>query len=222
MIRVWFSSLFVACLALLAGPATLFADSDAPDFNEVYGLVREHVQGMTDADLNRAAVQGLVSALAPKICLITNGFPANPSVEGSPLIRSNLFDGDMAYLRVGRVAEGLAQAVRGACDRLGATNKLKGLILDLRYADGDDYAAAAAVADLFLKKERPLLNWGDGLVRSKEKDDAINLPVAGLGNGQTDRPAQALAAGLRETATGVGLADRRAGHGLRSHAVALT
>jgi C-terminal processing protease CtpA/Prc len=86
--------------------------------------------------------------------------------------------------------------------------------LDLRYAGGDDYAAAAAAADLFVKKDQPLLNWGIGIVRSKEKSDAIALPVAVLVNRQTAGAAEALAAALRETGSGLILGGRTAGQAM--------
>src|SRR5207237_8535096 len=80
-----------------------------------------------------------------------------------------------------------------------------------RYAEGYDDAAAAAVADLFISKERPLLNWGSGSSRAKEKADALRLPVAVLVNHQTSGAAEALAAVIRETGTGLILGSRTAG-----------
>jgi len=79
---------------------------------------------------------------------------------------------------------------------------------------GDDYAAAAATADLFVKKELPLLNWGSGMVQSKEKTDAIALPVAVLVNRQTAGAAEALAAALRATGAGLILGSRTAGQAM--------
>ena len=125
-----------------------------------------------------------------------------------------MLDGDILYVRVGRVGDGLANAISAACSKPGTTNKLKGVALDLRYAGGDDYAAAAAAADLFVKKEQPLLNWGSGMVRSKEKSDAISLPVAVLVNRQTAGAAEALAAALRETGAGLVLGGRTAGQAM--------
>ena len=154
--------------------------NEPSDFKEIYDLIRAHAAGLSEADLNQAAVRGLVSALAPKVTLITN--VASSSTPASPIIKSNLFDDEIAYLRVGRVADGLAQQVADACETWGASNKVKGIVLDLRYSRGNDYAAAAATADLFLKKERPLLNWGNGIVKSKEKKEAVSLPVAALVN----------------------------------------
>ncbi|MCX6928420.1 MAG: S41 family peptidase [Verrucomicrobia bacterium] len=84
----------------------------------------------------------------------------------------------------------------------------------MRYAAGDDYASAAAAAELFQKKEKPLLNWGNGMVRSKDRSDAISLPVAVLVNAQTVGAAEALAAVLRETGAGLILGSRTAGQAM--------
>jgi hypothetical protein len=158
-------------------------------------------------------VKGLLSALAPRVTLVTNDLQGtNP--PGPPVLRSNLFDGDIAYVRIGRVAKGLPEAVRAACDQVKGTNRLKGLVLDLRYAGGDDYASAAGVVDLFLKKEQPLLNWGSGVVRSKAKKDAITVPVAALINRETKAAAEALAATVRQTGVGLVLGGRTAGEAM--------
>jgi hypothetical protein len=181
----------------------------------VYGLLREHLAGVGEAELNRAAVQGLLAALGPRAALLTNGAPAKAEAEDVPLLdKSNVFEDNLAYVRVGRVGPGLAEAVRGACRKLGATNQLKGLALDLRFAAGTDYAAAAATCDLFLSKERPLLNWGAGLTQSKPKNDALTTPVAVLVNQRTAGAAEALAAVLRQTGTGLILGSRTAGEAM--------
>jgi C-terminal processing protease CtpA/Prc len=126
--------------------------------------------------------------------------------------KSSLFDGPIAYIRVSRVAEGLDQALRQSWQALAATNKLSGMVMDLRYANGTDYAAAAAAtADLFVKKEQPLFDWGQGMVRTKEKTESISTPLAVLVNQQTAAAAEALAAALRETGAGLILGSRTAG-----------
>jgi C-terminal processing protease CtpA/Prc len=203
-------------LLLLSVPANLRAETtnEPPDFKEVYELVRDHLGGVSEADLNRAAVKGLVTALAPKVELVTNGPSEETSVSSQPVLKTGLFDGDIAYVRIGRVAEWLPQAIHSAYDALGATNKLKGLVLDLRYTGGDDYSAAASVADLFLKKEQPLLNWGNGVIRSTEKTDALTLPVAVLVNRRTKEAAEALAAVMRQAGIGLILGGKTAGQAM--------
>jgi hypothetical protein len=189
------------------------ATNETPDFREVYDLIRAHAAGVSDAELNRAAVQGLLAALGPKASLV-NGAPTNAPAETPLVSQTRLFDGNLAYLRVARVGDGLAKEVNGKCQQLNSTNKLKGVVLDLRYADGTDYAAAAATADLFSAKSEPLLNWGSGMVSSHEKTNSIRAPVAVLVNRETARAAEALTALLRQTGAGLILGGRTAGQAL--------
>ena len=65
---------------------------------------------------------------------------------------------------------------------LAATNKIIGTVLDLRFADGDDLAAAKAAADLFAAKK---------------------LPLAILVNSETRGAAAALATDLRAARDGL-------------------
>jgi C-terminal processing protease CtpA/Prc len=192
------------------------ATNTAPPFNEVYELIRAHLGGVSESELNRAAVQGLVSSLSPKVMLIANNAAGQESMPKALVTKANVFEDDIGYLRIGRVDEGLAKSVQDGYDRLASTNKLKGLVLDLRFSNGSDYAAAAGVTDLFLKKEKPLLDWGDGVVRSKEKAEAIGVPVAVLVNRKTSAAAEALAASMRQSGTGLLLGGRTAGHAMIS------
>ena len=220
MIRIGIRSLLTVWLVLVGAQPGLLWDRQrpksaaGPDFKEVYDLVRAHLAGMSEAQLNQAAVQALVSGLGPRVSLVTNGAAAKARAEAPLVSKSSLFDGEIAYVRVERVGDGLANAVREACKKLAGTNKLEGVILDLRYAAGDDYASAAATAELFIKKGQPLLDWGTGMVRSKDKSDAISLPVAVLVNRQTAGAAEALAAVLRETGSGLILGNRTAGRAM--------
>jgi len=201
---------------LFGGMERLNADivtNEAPDFKEVYDLIRQHVAGLSEAELNRAAVQGLVNALGTKVMLLTNDATDSSGAE-SPMVRSNLFEGDIAYLRIKRVATGLDQQIRDVCHVSNGTNKFKGLVLDLRYSTGDDYLAAASTADLFVKKEQTLLFWGTKPVQSKEKKDAIMIPVAVLVNKQTAGAPEALAAIMRQTGAGLVLGSVTAGRAM--------
>jgi hypothetical protein len=188
--------------------------NEAPDFKEVYDVVRAHLGGMSEDELNRKAARGLVTALSPLVSLVSNGNRTSGESEGPTLLQTNIFDGDIAYLRIKRVDDSLAKAVASACERFRSTNKLRGVVLDLRYAGGDDYAAAAATADLFVSKPRALLDWGNGTVKAKEKPDAINAPVAVLVNHETVGAAEALAAVLRQAAAALILGSTTAGQAM--------
>jgi hypothetical protein len=183
----------------------------ATDFKEVYGLIHDHLEGVTEAELNRAAVQGLVSELGPRVSLVGNDSVAESSK--ALVSKTNLFDGGLAYVRVGHVSEGLGKAVGAACRGLIGTNKLNGVVIDLRNVGGDDYQAAANTADLFVKTEQPLLDWGQGMVRSAPKD-GLGVPATVLVNRQTVGAAEALAAVLREAGAGLVLGGRTAGQAM--------
>jgi hypothetical protein len=215
MTRLGIRSLATALLAGFSSIANLRAETaaQAPDFKEVYDLVAAHLSGMSQADLNRTSVQALVSALSPRVSL-AGGQDAAAGAGAQPVSKASLFDDQVAYLRIGRVSGGLADALREAYQKLTGTNKLNGLVLDLRYAGGDEYAAAAGAADLFVKKERPLLDWGNGVARSKEKPATLTAPVAVLMNRQTTGAAEALAAVLRDAGAGLLVGARTAGQAM--------
>jgi hypothetical protein len=212
--RLFFLSAGV--LALWASPCISSADTrgGSPDFQEVYDLVKAHAVGLSPADLNEAAVHGLLASLGPKASLVTNGEPATVSKGEASVAKAEVFAGNINYVRITRVESGLNDLVAGAFRRLSATNQPGGLILDLRYASGNDYVAAAATADLFLAKAQPLLNWGNGSASSHDKTNAIQLPLAILVNGQTSAAAEALAAVLRSSGAGLLLGSKTAGEAM--------
>ncbi len=171
-------------------------------FQEAYSLILTNLPGMTAADLDRTAMKALVSALSPRVRLVGPG-ESNTAAMGPAIAKTALHDGEIGYVRVARVGQDFDGELRSACERLLLTNKLQGLVLDLRYAKGQSYPAVVGAADLFLKRERPLLDWGRGMVASKEKTNAFGFPVALLVNGETSGSAEAVAAVFR--ASGIGL-----------------
>jgi hypothetical protein len=210
------SALLSLCgtLALSAGldVTDAAATNDIPDYNEVYNLIRMHAAGLTKTELDQAAVRGLISALGQKVSLVSsNGTPATAAQEGALIARTNLFGNKIAYLRVARVGEDLARVLRETYRAVAGTNQLNGLVLDLRYTDGADYAAAVAAADLFVKREQPLLDWGTGMVKSTEKSEVLATPIAVLVNEHTVGAAEALAAMLRITDAALILGSRTGG-----------
>ena len=80
-----------------------------------------------------------------------------------------------------------------------------------RSASGEDYAASAAAAELFFARERPLIDWGDGMKRSKAKDNALLKPLTVLINHQTSGAAEAFAGMLREGDLGLLIGTNTAG-----------
>jgi hypothetical protein len=203
------------------GTSPAATSNNPPDFKEVYDLVRAHLPAATDADLDAAAAKGLVAALGPRVSLVSQNASTKAASEGDLLSRAGVFDRDIVFLRVRQITAGLDERVRDTYSAIAATNKLKGVVLDLRFTGGDDYAAAAAVADLFISKTRPLLNWGQGAVPSKEKDEPLASTVVVLVNRETAAAAEALAAVLREAGAALILGHRTAGQAMIAQEFAL-
>jgi len=97
-------------------------------------------------------------------------------------VKSGILESNVAYFRVSHIAVGVADEIGAANRALTAANEIAGTILDLRFADGDDTAAATATANLFAGKK---------------------LPLAILVNDRTHGAALALATALRQNRAGL-------------------
>jgi C-terminal processing protease CtpA/Prc len=100
-------------------------------------------------------------------------------------------------------------------------NRIKGLVIDLRFAGGKDYAAAVAVANRFFGEEQPLVDWGEGWKKSTAKTNAILLPTAVLVNRKTTGAAEALAGMLRHREVGLLIGTNTAGEASMTREFAL-
>jgi hypothetical protein len=186
----------VLAAALVTGPAG--TTGEPISFPEVFDLIRANLVGVKEAELSQAAALGLIKQLGPQVTLIDDSSPKPVGQDGANF-SVTVLDGAYAYVRVGDVAAGLDRKFVESFDRLRLTNRLKGLVLDLRFAGGRDYAAAVAFADQFFGSEQPLADWGEGLRKSTDKTNAVTIPVAVIVNQKTRGPAEVVAGILRHT-----------------------
>jgi C-terminal processing protease CtpA/Prc len=185
--------------------------ADTADFKEIYDLLRANAGAVSETELNQAAVEGLLARLDSRVWLINPSKTSNAEMNIVPVSSNAIFDESYGYVRIARVGPQLPEAFSAALENLSATNKLKGLVIDLRYANGSDYAAAGKVADRFLGSEQPLLDWGNGVAKSTDKTNAFRQPVAILVNHFTSGAAEALAAVLRNKDVGLLIGTNTAG-----------
>ena len=189
---------------ILAGATSMVRSAETPpDFKEVYDLLKANLAGADEAQLNRAAALGLIAKLEPRVKLVSGDDASEPGTNQPLVVRAAVLDGAFAYLRVRGFAPGLELQFNEAYQRLAASNRLKGVVVDLRFAGGTDYAAAAALAEWFVAGEKPLLDWGAGMKSSSGKISPIALPLTVLLNKETSGAAEAFAGVLRQASTGV-------------------
>ena len=173
------------------------------DFKEVFEVIRTNLPGVTEPELNHAAARGLIAQLRSKVTLIAEQQSTNSALTNVAGVRTLVFDKFYGYVRPGQVTAGADKKFGEALAGLSKTNRLKGLVLDLRFSGGEDYGAAGAIADRFFEGEQPLIDYGDGLKKSTAKEDALKVPVAILVNGKTAGASEALSGILRNNEVGL-------------------
>ncbi len=179
-------TLAFALLLATDGLVRAGATNTAPDFKEVHDLLRTNLAGATDENLNRAAVEGLLSGFPGRVSLVS-GAADGPAIPqgGTTSSKSAILEDDVVYLRAGCVAGNLAGELSAEFHALAATNKVAGVVLDLRFAGGDDAASAQATVDWFASEK------------------AVAGPLIVLVNGETGGAAETLAAALRDAGRGL-------------------
>ena len=193
--------LLAACLALPL--TTAAATSTPPKFQEVLDLVRTNLGGLTPTEFERAALDAFLSQLDGRVLLDAKTSPVAATPTGPAVSKSAVFDGIFGYVRLSHVGPKLEDAVAAEFTKLGGAEKLRGLILDLRYAGGVDQKAAARAADRFIATDRVLLTVEGEVLRATTKTNAIQLPTAILVNRNTSGAAEVLAALLRQNQVGL-------------------
>ena len=125
-------------------------------FQEVFDVVRSNLTEVSEADLNRAAIEGFLKELGPRVSLATTH--PSPTTATNLLGETNVFEETYALVRIARVESGLDQSFRAALNQLQTGRQLRGLVIDLRFAEGQDYRDRY---DVFpeLHHLSPNINW---------------------------------------------------------------
>ena len=193
------ASLLALTLIVPASSPAEDATEHRLDFKEVYELLKTQLSDFDEASMSDVAARGLIQELRPRVRLLDQEETPGAAGDSEPTLDGRVFDDAFGYVQLSHLSTPLAKAFDLALSGMKETNRLKGLILDLRFSNGTDYKAAANVADRFLATAQPLADWGNGLIRSTEKSDAIEQPVAVLVNAETAGAAELLAGILRES-----------------------
>ena len=75
------------------------------ELEELLGVLRSNLSGVQESELTRAAAEGLVEKLGPRVMLMRND--AAPGMSNGAPVMASLFDGAYGYLRVGRFGTGV-------------------------------------------------------------------------------------------------------------------
>lgn len=155
---------------------------------------------ITETELNRATVQGLMTRLPNGVKLLPNRESA-PTEAPTPLY-SEILDGHIGYLRLGSLNSTNLQAMDKSLSNF-TGKKMDALVVDLRASSGtNDFAVAAEFAKRFCPKSKPLFTLRKPAARqdrvfNSDRDPAFHGLIMVLADGDTAGGAEAVAAALR-------------------------
>ncbi|MEO8352752.1 MAG: S41 family peptidase [Chthoniobacteraceae bacterium] len=191
-----------------APPKTVREAVDAlpeADLKEFLNVVRDHyIAGseLTDIEVLRATVQGLLDRLSPGASILPPS-PASPD-EASPF-RSEIIDGKVGYLRLGALSADHLGELDAALQTI-TSRPLGSVILDLRDTPaGSDFDLAAKVCERFCVKGKVLFtvkrpNAGQEMILTSKEDPRFAGVLVVLVDANTAGAAEVIAAVLRTQA----------------------
>lgn len=199
--------LFVAVSMPLLG-----AQNKPLNMEEVLSVIRTNMVDITPEELGHNAALGLIRQLGTKVQLVQDGTNASSQVEHpDPVSKATVYEGRFGYIRIKTVEAPLTNEFRRRLSQLLSSNEIAGLVIDLRFAQGTNYDAAAAVADEFVSGRGSLVKLGDRQLSANAQPTDINKPLAVLVNSNTRAAAEALAGILRESAAALVIGNKTAG-----------
>jgi hypothetical protein len=179
-------------------------DSLSPgDLQAVITLLKSNFttpDAITDTELNRATVEGLMARLPRGVMLLPNKESA--PLETPSAFYSDVLDDHIGYLRLGSLNGANLQDMDKSLDNF-AAKKVDALIIDLRSSQGtNDFAVAAEFAKRFCLKGKTLLTLRKPAARqdrvfSSDRDPTFQGLIMVLADGDTSGAAEAVASALR-------------------------
>ena len=172
------------------------------DLQAVIALLKSNFtnpDAITDTELNRATIQGLMVRLPHGVMLLPNRESA--SMEAPVAFYSEILDGHIGYVRLGSLNSANLQAL-DKCLSSFATKKVDALVIDLRASQAtNDFAMAAEFAKRFCPKGKALFTLRKPAARqdrvfNSDRDLAFRGLIMVLTDGDTAGAAEALADAL--------------------------
>lgn len=197
-----------APVAKPAPPQTLREAVDAlppADLKEFLNVLREHYIGaekLTEVEISRATVQGLLERVAPGAALLPP--PTQTPDEQSPF-RSEILEDKIGYLRLGALTADHIGELDTVLQTI-AARPLNAAILDIRATPpGSDFELAAKVCERFCPKGRVLFtvkrpNAGQEMILTSKEDPRFKGVLVVLVDSDTSGAGEVIAAVLRTQA----------------------
>src|SRR5213595_3108440 len=173
------------------------------DLQAVIALLKSNFtnpDAITDTELNRATIQGLMVRLPHGVMLLPNRESA--AMEAPIAFYSEILDGHIGYLRLGSLNSANLQALDKSLSSF-ATKKVDALVIDLRASQAtNDFATASEFAKRFCPKGKPLFTLRKTTVRQErsfisDREPSYQGLIIILADGDTAGASEAIAGVVR-------------------------
>ncbi len=199
-----------------ASPREIVDSLSDADVQEIIGILKANYlnpDALSDAQLSRATVQGLIERLTPGATVNAESSSANAAAEN---LHSEVLYDRIVYVRMGALASNrlaaLDEALKQAADRA-----LKSVILDLRATpQTSDFEMAAEVIKRFSPKGQELFTIQKQRAKkdrifTSNQDQKFQGVLVVLVDNETSGAAEVIAAVLRESAKALIVGENTAG-----------
>ena len=140
-------------------------------------------------------------------------------------IKSEVLQNNIGYIKVSSFDDDCAKEFKQTYNELNKSNKLKGLIIDLRNNGGGIVDEALDMADLILDKDKIEListnKNGEEEIKKSKSNPVINVPIVVLVNGNTASASEIFAAALKENGKATIVGEKTYGKGVIQELISL-
>ena len=212
--RIRFSTWSLAWGLVAIFPNTSYSEDSTlslPQLPEIIEVIREHLPVISQEDLDRAALQGILTEFQSQLEIVPTRSDSEAESETQITALTRYYESSIAYLASPMIDGKALAAIQQGYARLESENILQGLLLDLRHVAGSDYSELTKITGLLTDQSIPLLNWGEGIKNSQPQPTLIKTPIVALIDETTQGAGEALAAVIRSAKLGILVGRQTAG-----------
>lgn len=140
-------------------------------------------------------------------------------------IKTEILQNNIGYIKVSSFDDDCAKEFKQTYNELNKSNKLKGLIIDLRNNGGGIVDEALDMVDLILDKDKIEListnKNGEEEIKKSKSNPVINVPIVVLVNGNTASASEIFAAALKENGKATIVGEKTYGKGVIQELISL-
>jgi len=181
--------------------------TDLKRFDEVYQVMRTNLVWISEDVLEEAAVKGLLTGLSKYVREV----PKEAPKENNEQLQPQIYKGGICRIWLRRIGPETHNMMLYAFTNASSVTNITGLVVDLRFCEGDLYEPLGDIVGLFDGRPRPLLEVCGVVISNRPSPVRISVPTVILVNGFTRGAPEALAMIAKKLGWGIVIGSKTAG-----------